>query len=495
MQNEVAMKTRSILIAAAITLALAGGSAWAWKHSTTGRTEENTTVTAESSKLPKGDALKTVVVLPVAKRSAAKIQIESVHSLSMSPSVVVPGRVQYDDTRHIEIKAATDCMLMKVNVKPGDAVKAGQVLAVLTSPEVGTARANLIQRQMDLTLAERSAEWERETCDNVLRLVKEIDDQKPLKQMRSEFDKRKLGEAGSSLITAYARWELAQSAVVGLDRSAAVLPERTVRERLNEVEASQANVKAVCEQSSFETRRRSDTAQFAVEDARRRVDIARQNVAMLLGYREEPGSTDSDQNNPRTLLSQVECRAPFAGTIERKVFSASERAKQGETMFVLADTRQLWIAADLREREWSMLNIAPESELIVESPALPNRKFTAKLYYIGREVSQESNAVPLVATIDNSEGLLRPGLFVRITIASGDHKSRLAVPASAVVEHDQKKFVFIGESADTFRRVDVTTGLEQGEMVEITHGLDVGMQVVTHGGFVLKSELLLEAEE
>ena len=164
-------------------------------------------------------------------------------------------------------------------------------------------------------------------------------------------------------------------------------------------------------------------------------------------------------------------------------------------MFVLADTRQLWIAADLREREWSMLNIAPESELIVESPALPNQKFAAKLYYIGREVSQESNAVPLVATIDNSKGLLRPGLFVRITLANGEHKPRLAVPSSAVVEHDQKKFVFIGESEDTFRRVDVTTGLEQGEMVEITHGLESGMQVVTRGGFILKSELLLESEE
>jgi cobalt-zinc-cadmium efflux system membrane fusion protein len=494
------MKSRSFMIAGAITLVCAGGSVWALKHSSKGATSEQDVANSESLKrtkteAAKDDAPKTVVVLPAAKRSAAKIHVESVQSRPMSPTVVVPGRVQYDDTRHIEIKAATDCVLMKILVKPGDTVQAGQVVAVLTSPEVGTARANLIQRQMDLKLAERSADWERETCDNVLQLVKEIEGRKPLKQLRSEFDSRKLGEAGSSLVTAYARWELAQSAVAGLDRTSAVLPERTVRERLNEVEAAQASMKAVCEQSSFESRRRTDTAQFALEDARRRVEIARQNVAMLLGYREDAVNTGAEEGNQQRILSQVECRAPFAGTIERKVFSASERAKQGDTMFVLADTRQLWIAADLREREWSMLNIAPESELIVESPALPNQKFAAKLYYIGREVSQESNAVPLVATIDNSKGLLRPGLFVRITLANGEHKPRLAVPSSAVVEHDQKKFVFIGESEDTFRRVDVTTGLEQGEMVEITHGLESGMQVVTRGGFILKSELLLESEE
>ncbi|MCX7422117.1 MAG: efflux RND transporter periplasmic adaptor subunit [Planctomycetia bacterium] len=494
------MKIRSFMIAGTVTLMLAGGSVWALKYSPMEHAADQAIANDEGLKFTKADVPKdntprTVVVLPTAKRSAAKIHVESVQSRTMSPTVVVPGRVQYDDTRHIEIKAATDCVLLKVLVKPGDVVKAGQVLAVLTSPEVGTARANFIQRQMDLKLAERSAEWERETCDNVLQLVKEIETRKPLKQLRSEFDSRKLGEAGSSLVTAYARWELAQSAVAGLDRTAAVLPERTVRERLNEVEAAQANVKAVCEQSSFESRRRTDTAQFALDDARRRVEIAWQNVAMLLGYREEAANADTKESNTQGILSQVECRAPFAGTIERKVFSASERAKPGETMFVLADTRQLWIAADLREREWSLLNIAPESELIVESPALPNQKFAAKLYYIGREVSQESNAVPLVATIDNSAGLLRPGLFVRITLANGEHKPRLAVPSSAVVEHDQKKFVFIGESEDTFRRVDVTTGLEQGEMVEITHGLQSGMQVVTHGGFILKSELLLESEK
>ncbi len=494
------MKVRSLLIAGVVTLAFAAGAAWALKDRLVGQTSDHANANSDGLKpdksdAPSDDAPKTVVVLPAAKRSAAKIHVESVQSHEMSPTVVVPGRVQYDDTRHIEIKAATDCVLLKVLVKPGDAVRAGQVLAVLTSPEVGTARANLAQRQMDLKLAERSADWEHETCDNVLQLVKEIGARKPLKQLRSEFDSRKLGEAGSALITAYARWELAQSAVAGLDRTAAVLPERTVRERLNEVEAAQANVKAVCEQSSFESRRRTDTAQFAFEDSRRRVEIAHQSVAMLLGYREDAANVSSETGSSQGILSQVECRAPFAGTIERKVFSASERAKQSETMFVLADTRQLWVAADLREREWSMLNIAPESELIVESPALPNQRFSAKLNYIGREVSLESNAVPLIATIDNSKGLLRPGLFVRITLTSGEHKPRLAVPASAVVEHDQKKFVFIGESEGTFRRVDVTTGLEQGEMVEIIHGLQSGMQVVTHGGFILKSELLLEAEE
>ena len=56
-------------------------------------------------------------------------------------------------------------------------------------------------------------------------------------------------------------------------------------------------------------------------------------------------------------------------------------------------------------------------------------------------------------------------------------------------------FVFVADAADTFRRVDITTGLETEEWVEIRDGLAVGENVAASGVFALKSELLLEREE
>ena len=483
------MRLRVLVLSVLTLIVIGGGSVWAWRNSVANHSE------ADSDRLDKSSSEeKTIVVLTEAKRLSAGLEIDSIQTRSLQQSVTVPGRVQYDDTRHVEIRTATDCVLSKVLVKPGDHVQAGQVLAVLSSPEIGTARANVLQRQADLKLAERAASWERETSDNVLRLVKAIDTRRPLKELRDEFESRKLGDNRASLLTAYARWELAQGMAASLDRSAAVLPERTVRERLNEVESAQASIKAVCEQSTFDSIKRCDTAQAAVKDARRRLEIVQQQLTTLLGYREEPSDSDSDSDQQPSSLSLVECRAPIAGTIERKTFSVTERAKPGDTLFVLADTSRLWIAADLREREWEMLKIGPDVELMVESPALPNRPLVAKLNFVGREVSPESHAIPLVATIDNADGLLRPGLFVRVTIPAGEAVPRLAVPAAAVVEHDRQKFVFVRDADDTFHRVNITTGLESNGLIEITHGLVPGVPVVTRGAFVLKSELLLEAE-
>lgn len=488
------MKRRVIGLTAIAIVALASGSVWTWKQAHVVSHASERTVKPSHATEPTTDEPpeKLIVTLPEGKRASAGVVVESVQSRAMRSSVVVPGRVQYDDARHVEIRASTDCVVSTILVKPGDRVTAGQILAVLSSPEVGTARANVLQRRADWKLAESATEWELETCGNLAKLVKALEARRPLKEVRAEFQNRKLGDHRSALLTAYARSELAQSLIANVERLTSVLPERTIQERLNEAEAAQASLAAVCEQSTFDARKRCDTAQAATSDARRRLEIAQQQLTTLLGYREEV----ADENSARggTVLSHVECRAPFAGTIERKTYSVSERAKPGDSLFVLADTTQLWIAADLREREWSLLNATPDAELIVESPALPNRKLPARVHFVGREVSADSHAVPLVAKIDNTDGLLRPGLFVRVTIPGGDTTPRLVVPGSAIVEHDRQKFVFVRDSDNEYRRVDVTTGLETGGLVEITHGLAEGVSVVTCGAFVLKSELLLEAE-
>jgi hypothetical protein len=54
--------------------------------------------------------------------------------------------------------------------------------------------------------------------------------------------------------------------------------------------------------------------------------------------------------------------------------------------------------------------------------------------------------------------------------------------------------VFVDESGGTFKRVDVSTGQASDEWVEVTEGLQPRQLVVTHGAFLLKSELLLQGE-
>jgi cobalt-zinc-cadmium efflux system membrane fusion protein len=109
-------------------------------------------------------------------------------------------------------------------------------------------------------------------------------------------------------------------------------------------------------------------------------------------------------------------------------------------------------------------------------------------------VQSETNSIPVVATISNEEGLLRPGMFVRVTIPIGAPRQALSVKSESVIQHDNQQFVFVDLTGGRFKRVDVSTGQASEEWIEVTKGLSVGQPVVTHGAFLLKSELLLKGE-
>ena len=123
-----------------------------------------------------------------------------------------------------------------------------------------------------------------------------------------------------------------------------------------------------------------------------------------------------------------------------------------------------------------------------------DRVFEARVRYFGREVQADTNSVPLVATIENSEGLLRPGMFVRVTIPIGESREVLSVKPESVVQHENQSFVFVDMHGGTFKRVDVSTGQASDDWIEVTKGLSPGQLVVTNGAFLLKSELLLQGE-
>ncbi len=150
--------------------------------------------------------------------------------------------------------------------------------------------------------------------------------------------------------------------------------------------------------------------------------------------------------------------------------------------------------ANIRESDWLAVALQTGTEVTVLVPALSDRSFSARVRYFGREVQADTNSVPLVAEIENREGLLRPGMFVRVVVPIGDARQALSIKPESVIQHDNQQFVFLDLKGGTFKRVDVSLGQATDDWVEVTSGLAGGQLVVTNGAFLLKSELLLQGE-
>ena len=501
------MKSRILIGVLVVASATAGSFGWHHYFLPTDSVENG--IATDSSVASERIATPATVQLTLEKLKAADIQLAAVERTQLRPENKVPGRLKYDDRRHVEVRSATGGIVTTVLVNPGDQVKAGDVLIELSSSEVGNARADVMQRAAELKLAVESRDWEKEICDGLAKLSRAIQDRKPVESIKLEFKNVTLGKNREQLLSAYSDLLLAESLVNAARESvnSGVVPGRLIAERTNNRDNAEAVLITALESLTYTTNVSLRRAEAALEDAERRLRISRQTVLILLGH----SDADEHQTSPASendsadgksidapdpeLLSLVQLRAPFAGTIERRNFSPSERVAAGDGLLTLADTATLWVAADLREREWSALILKTGDKIVVE-PATPDaHPLIARVHFVGREVDPITNAIPLVAVIDNPNGQLRPGMFVRVVVPLAESRDALTVPESSVLEHDGHTFVFTPDGKTTFHRIDFIPGLRVNGEVEVISGLDVAQQVVSHGGFYLKSELLLEGEE
>ncbi len=433
------------------------------------------------------------LVLPEGKLKAANLQSAPAQPQSVQHTHTVPGRLRYDQTKHVDVKAPLDGILTELKVTPGDHVATGDLIAVLRSPEIGQSRAEILKRKKELDIAAQLLQRELTLAKNLGQVSAMLDQGQSVKAIESAFKNQALGSYRQDILSAYSRMQLADELIAKVRPLVDVgaVAGRTVREREAERQQAETEFRTARDQATFAAEQAKVKAGANVAEAARQLNLAWQSLETLLGYKENRDTVDLSNEE---ACSRLEVRAPFSGSVESQGFANNERVMRGDALVVLANTDSLSVEASIRESDWSAVELKPGTEVSVLVPALDDKSFVAKVRYFGREVQADTNSVPLIATIENTQGLLRPGMFVRVTVPIGQSRQALSVKPESVIQHENQQFVFVDMNGGKFKRVDVTTGRASDDWVEVTDGLSQGELVVTNGAFLLKSELLLQGE-
>ncbi|MFM8705644.1 MAG: efflux RND transporter periplasmic adaptor subunit, partial [Planctomycetia bacterium] len=348
-------------------------------------------------------------------------------------------------------------------------------------------------------IEKKAADWATTIGDNVEALLDALAGHPPLAEIEKQFEDRVLGSYREKILGSYSRLIYVEKVSAGTKSlgEGGVLSGRIIEERASNLEVAKANFVAACEEARFLTRQDRDRARAALEQADRLVQISRENLRTLVGSRLEADPAGNDAaESPGEIgsLSALVLRTPFDGLVEDVFIARGERVRAGDRLFVVADTGMLWVRAQIHERQWTAVEVGEGQSVRVVVPGAEMHETNAVVNHVGATVEAESRSVPLVAELTNNDAHYKPGMFVWVDLPQGQMREALAVPVSAVMRHEGKSFVFVPEGEGRFRRVDVTTGIESGDFVEVSRGLTAGQQVVAQGAFVLKSELLLEKE-
>ncbi|MCA9144845.1 MAG: efflux RND transporter periplasmic adaptor subunit [Planctomycetaceae bacterium] len=431
----------------------------------------------------------SLVRLTAEKIKSGAITTTPVGRKPLQATRTVSGTIRYETARHLDLRAPVNCVVTKCLVQPGQWVQKGDRLATLTSAEFALARNELLKSEADLRLAKLQHDWAEQTHANLNDLLALLRQNPSIEDIEKEFENKVLGDHRDALVTAYSQYVLATSVASRTEtlQNQGIISGRTSEERASQRERMAASFKSMCEQVAFESKRDSEQADAELNAAERAVEVSRDRLAVLLGPH---GEHSPDENR-----SELQMTAPFEGRIEALHAVESARLSAGESMFVLADTRTVWVAAQIHQRDWKALSLATDQTLRLTVPGMPNAEFAARVRFVGATVSPATLSIPLIAEVDNRENLFRPGMFVWVDVPISKPHDVLAVPTSAIQRHEERAFVFAKVGESEYRCVDVETGIETPDWVEVKHGLADDARVVDHGAFYLKSELLLEEEE
>lgn len=437
-----------------------------------------------------------------------------VQRVAMQPSTVVPGRLEYNEERHVAVKAPIDGVVVELKRIPGEMVSKGDVLAVVSGPALAQARASARSSLADRQLAEVKRRVQTDVLGGVKTMIEMMDRDAAPKDIEEAVGDQTMGDYREKLITAYTRSRLAKQMAEGSRTAASTgaIPQRTQQQRESEWQAADANLQAVKEQVLVEATRMAKEADAGLDGARRQVEVKMNELRTLLGPAAKPISEGEIEKESADVFADVTLVSPMAGTVEERLVATSERVSAGDTIYVVADTSQLWAVAQLRQRDWQAISIQPGTPVTIQSPALKDQTYKAEVKIVGRKVDPVTGSTPITACLSSPNDLLRPGLFIYVELPTGPSRNEIAIPTRSIVAHDNQNYVFVkldqpaatksptsdndfvAEASQTFRVQPVVVGQTLHDLTEIKAGLNEGETVVVEGAFTLKSKWLLASE-
>jgi len=188
----------------------------------------------------------------------------------------------------------------------------------------------------------------------------------------------------------------------------------------------------------------------------------------------------------REIKKNLHIHSSVSGTVIRIGSRPGQYVTPKTELFMIVDLSRVWVYADIYEYE---LPWVKEGDIgLMTLTSVPGRTFKGVLSYIYPYAEPTTRSTKVRLEFDNSEKLLRPDMFAKVSIMSDRTKDSVVIPAEAVVRTGNRTQVYVAKEPGKFEPRIVTLGVESDGEVAILSGLAGGEEVVTSAQFLVDSE-------
>lgn len=184
-------------------------------------------------------------------------------------------------------------------------------------------------------------------------------------------------------------------------------------------------------------------------------------------------------------LNRIGIVAPMSGQIIGRSVVLGQTVAADAELFRVANLSSVSLSLNLQPQDAG--RVRPGATVNIKAAG---RQATAKVTFVSPALDTNTRLVPVIATLDNRDGLWRVGepvtASVALTGSGGDGAIR--VPLTAVQTEEGRSVVFV-RTKTGFQATAVQLGDSAGDSVIIKSGLKGTEEIATVNSFTLKAEL------
>lgn len=180
-------------------------------------------------------------------------------------------------------------------------------------------------------------------------------------------------------------------------------------------------------------------------------------------------------------------KAPFGGAVGLRNISLGALVEPGDVITTLDDVSVMKLDFNVPSIYLATLKQGTPVEAV--SPAFPDRRFKGSVSSIDSRVDPVTRSIVARALIDNSDGLLKPGLLMTVELLKNE-RDALMIPEEALIPTGKKNVVLLVDETKSpalAEQRSVVIGTRRIGEVEILEGLQPGDKVITHGTLKVRS--------
>ncbi len=173
--------------------------------------------------------------------------------------------------------------------------------------------------------------------------------------------------------------------------------------------------------------------------------------------------------------------APIDGVVQERWFHPGARVDVGHALYLIADTRQVWLRVRLPARHAAMAGEITGATFTVEGM---DRSYRAeRIVSVGNIIDAQSRTFTILLSVANPDQRLKIGHIADVRVYAGALRQGVSIPDSAILTEDGLPVAYVQVGGETFERRLLTLGPGDGAYTLIEQGIAADEHVVTVGAY------------